>query len=139
VLGLHNTMPAGIYLLNHGGNGVTQWGALSATFHIQNFHRSTPAAGPLRMLHPFCAPHPHPPAGIDLLNHGGTSANGQLVLGKASWQLEGEPAVCFVTTQHITAGQQVCLSCMCGAQLDSRGGGVQNTVAVAGCCCCQQR
>jgi hypothetical protein len=53
--------PAGIYLLNHGGSGVTQWGALSATFHIQNFHRSTPAAGPLRMLHPFCAPTPPPP------------------------------------------------------------------------------
>jgi hypothetical protein len=46
-------------------------------------------------------------AGIDLLNHGGTAANGQLVLGKASWQLEGEPAVCFVTSQHIAAGQQV--------------------------------
>ncbi|WIA39086.1 hypothetical protein OEZ86_005228 [Tetradesmus obliquus] len=45
--------------------------------------------------------------GIDLLNHGGSAANGQLVLGKASWQLEGEPAVCFVTSSHIAAGQQV--------------------------------
>lgn len=48
-----------------------------------------------------------PPPGIDLLNHGGSAANGQLVLGKASWQVEGEPAVCFVTTQDIAAGQQV--------------------------------
>jgi hypothetical protein len=46
-------------------------------------------------------------AGIDLLNHGGAAANGQLVLGKASWQVEGEPAVCFVTSKHIAAGQQV--------------------------------
>jgi hypothetical protein len=46
-------------------------------------------------------------AGIDLLNHGGAAANGQLVLGKASWQVDGEAAVCFVTSTHIPAGQQV--------------------------------
>lgn len=46
-------------------------------------------------------------AGIDLLNHGGPATNGHVVLGKASWQMEGESAVVFVTTQHITAGQQV--------------------------------
>jgi hypothetical protein len=63
------------------------------------------------------------------LNHGGAAANGQLVLGKASWQLEGEPAVCFVTTQHITAGQQVC--CMCGPQLQSEYLSAQYTVADA--------
>lgn len=45
--------------------------------------------------------------GIDLLNHGGAAANGQLVLGKASWQVEGEPAVCFVTSKGIPAGEQV--------------------------------
>ncbi|KAF6256015.1 hypothetical protein COO60DRAFT_1659403 [Scenedesmus sp. NREL 46B-D3] len=45
--------------------------------------------------------------GVDLLNHGGAAANGQLALGKASWQLQGEPAVCFVTSRHIAAGQQV--------------------------------
>ena len=48
-------------------------------------------------------------AGIDLLNHGGAAANGQLVLGKASWQVDGEPAICFVTNTHIPTGQQVCV------------------------------
>eukprot|EP00775_Hariotina_reticulata_P012242 gene12242-biopygen14138 len=44
--------------------------------------------------------------GIDLLNHGGSAANGQLVLSRASWQVEGEPAICFVTTRSIAAGEQ---------------------------------
>ncbi|KAF8064643.1 EIF4E1 [Scenedesmus sp. PABB004] len=45
--------------------------------------------------------------GVDMLNHGGAAANGQLVLGKATWQLEGEPAICFVATAAIAAGEQV--------------------------------
>lgn len=61
-----------------------------------------------------------PPSGIDLLNHGGSAANGQLVLGKASWQLQGEPAVCFVTTNDIATGQQVRVL---GAQGRRKGGG----------------
>jgi hypothetical protein len=47
--------PAGIYLLDHEGSGVTQWGALSATFHS-----FLPTAGPSYAAPLLCPPPPPP-------------------------------------------------------------------------------